>query len=260
MLSSTSILLRRGPELEVTRGGEGPPLVWLHGMSVARPGEPLLEALARHCAVIAPLMPGLKNASELDGLPSLHDLVLFYDSALEALGVQGAVLAGHGFGGMLAAELAAAAPRRFSALVLISPLGLWDDAHPVEDLFSRPYKAVDELIWRGAVSPPPAHSPGEEDVEDQIVLVNSLGAIARYTWPIPDRGLRGRLYRVEIPTLLLFAEADAWVPAAYAEDFVARLADAQVRTLPGSHMAPYERPEETARIIADFARTASRGS
>ena len=260
MLSSTSILLRRGPELEVTRGGEGPPLVWLHGMSVARPGEPLLEALARDCAVIAPVMPGRKSPAELDDLPSLHDLVLFYDSALEALGVHGAVLAGHGFGGMLAAELAAVAPHRFDALVLISPLGLWNDAHPVEDLFSRPYKAVDELIWRGAVHSPPAHSPGEENVEEQIALVNGLGAIARYTWPIPDRGLKNRLYRVEIPTLLLFAEADAWAPAAYAEDFAAGLADAQARIVPGSHMAPYERPEETARLIADFARTAFRAS
>jgi pimeloyl-ACP methyl ester carboxylesterase len=257
LLSSTSIRLRRGPELEVIRGGKGPALVWLHGMAVASTADPLLAALARDLTVIAPVAPGRRSADELDELPTLHDLVLLYDSALEALGVRNAAIVGHGFGGMLAAELAAAAPHRVRTLTLISPLGLWNDAHPVEDLFARPYPAVDELIWSGAVSPPPPRDASDEDVEDLIALANGLGAIARYTWPIPDRGLKGRLYRVDAPTLLMFAEADAWVPRAYARDFAEELADARVHSLPGSHMAPYERPAETARIIADFARAVS---
>ena len=42
-------------------------------------------------------------------------------------------MVGHSFGGMLAAEFAAAMPRSVGRLVLIDPVGLWRDDHPVKN-------------------------------------------------------------------------------------------------------------------------------
>jgi pimeloyl-ACP methyl ester carboxylesterase len=252
MLASERVTVAPGLELEVLRGGKGPPLVWLHGIKHPDPDDPLLAALAQRFEVVAPVLPGKAALEELDPFPTIHDLVLFYDSGLEALGVDQAAVAGHSFGGLIAAELAAHCPGRVKRLVLISSLGLWNDDYPVEDLFARPHRQVDELIWRGAGSrPEPVEAA--DPVEAGIAFAHALGGIAKYAWPIPDRGLRGRLYRVKAPTLLMFARADALVPPAYADDFADALPRSRAHPLEGGHMAPYEDPEATADIIARFA-------
>jgi len=253
VLNSRRIELGHGPSLEVLQGGEGPPLVWLHGVRHVQAGDPLLQALAERFEVSAPVLPGKASLSELDAFPTIHDLVLFYDSALQALGIDHAVVAGHGPGGMLAAELAAHAPGRVSGLVLISPLGLWNDAYPVEDLFCRPQGAVDELLWRGSASGPPPPDPDANPVESGLAFAHALGGVAKYAWPIPDRGLRGRLWRITAPTLLMFADADALVPAAYAQDFGEGIADSRVHGLQGGHMAAWEAPDGVADVVSRFA-------
>ncbi len=249
MLTQNTLRLRRDPELKIVRGGSGPPLVWLHGMAAPTPDDELLCVLAEDHEVIAPLMPGLAGLDELAELPTLHDLALFYDSALAALGVTGAILVGHGFGAMQAAELAALGTHRANRLVLVSPLGLWSDDHPVEDVFARRQPEVEELIWSGSKHRPAVALSQENAVETLLRFANALGSMANYTWPIPDRGLKRRLYRIEIPTLIIGARSDAWIPAAYAEDFAAAIAGARTAYLEGSHMAPYEDPRAFARAI-----------
>lgn len=252
MLSQRTIRLRRDPELTIVEGGSGPPLVWLHGMAAPAPDDEVLSALAAHFQVTAPLTPGLQGLDALAELPTLHDLVLLYDSLLGELGIEGAALVGHGFGAMLAAELAVLAPRRASRLVLVSPLGLWNDEHPVEDIFARRQPQVEELIWSGAGPRPEVVLAEEDAIEAHIRFANALGAMANYTWPIPDRGLRRRLYRIEAPTLVLGARSDAWIPPAYAEDFAAGIKGARTADLQGSHMAPYEDPAGFVRTIEAF--------
>jgi pimeloyl-ACP methyl ester carboxylesterase len=252
MLTETTLRLRHGPELKVVRGGTGPPLVWLHGLAAPEPGDELLNVLAERHEVIAPLTPGLADLAELQELPSLHDLALFYDGALKALSVERATIVGHGFGAMLAAELAALQTTRTGRLVLVCPLGLWNEAHPVEDVFARRQPEVDALIWSGAQRRPEVQQSEDDAIEAIIRFANGMGAMANYTWPIPDRGLAGRLYRIEVPTLVVGAWADAWIPAAYAEDFAAAIDGSSTAYLEGSHMAPYEDPAGFARMIGGF--------
>lgn len=180
MFELRQITLRQGPGLRVLQGGGGPPLVWLHGPKRPEADDAVLAALANAFSVTALLLPGQESLDDLDPFPGLHDLMLFYDGALDALGLDNLVLAGHSFGGMLAAELAALNPRRVRALALVSPLGLWNDAHPVEDLFARPYPAVDELLWSGAAQRPQGPVAAEGDVEGYIALANGLGSMAKY--------------------------------------------------------------------------------
>ena len=254
MLTETSLRLRREPEIKVVRGGSGPPLVWLHGMAAPSPDDAVLNALAEDHEVIAPLMPGLASLDELAELPTVHDLVLFYDAILAELGIEGAALVGHGFGAMLAAELAALSPGRFDCLALVAALGLWSDDHPVEDIFANRFPDVEAMIWAGCKTRPALEQSQDDAVEAYIRFANALGTMANYTWPIPDRGLKRRLYRIDVPTLILAARSDAWIPPAYAEDFAALIEGARTAYLDGGHMAPYEDPAAFARMIGAFIR------
>ena len=66
------------------------------------------------------------------------DFTLHTWDVVEALGLKDPILVGHSMGGMIAAEMAAIAPNDVSRLALIAPAGLWDDDHPIADMFSHP--------------------------------------------------------------------------------------------------------------------------
>jgi pimeloyl-ACP methyl ester carboxylesterase len=58
--------------------------------------------------------------------------------------------------------------------------------------------------------------------------LQSLGAAAKFLWPIPDKGLKKRIHRITAPTLVVWGERDALVPPVYAEEFRTRIRDARV--------------------------------
>ncbi len=80
-------------------------------------------------------------------------------------------------------------------------------------------------------------------------MVNALGGIAKFTWPVPDKGLRRRLYRLSMPTLVVFGASDAVIPPSYADEFTKAIRGAKKLVLKGSHMIPYEQPGEIAQAI-----------
>ena len=95
--------------------GQGPVLLLLHGTGAATHSwRDLAPLLAERFTVYAPEHPGTTPGAPDDvlHLDGLWDLVLCYDEVLQALGLEGASLAGHSFGGMMACELAAAVPGR----------------------------------------------------------------------------------------------------------------------------------------------------
>ncbi len=249
-----------GLNWQILRGGAGRPIIVLHGLTGAEENDPFLTALAKRGEVFAPIMPGFADLSELDELDDIHDLALAYDDLLVAIGKPGALLVGHSFGGMVAAEVLAHVPGRAARLALIAPLGLWDDERPVADLFALPGAALGDAMWadadaRGAWDD--AHLVPEEQPaagEAMISAAQANTSVAKYVWPIPDKGLRKRLRRIGCPTLLMWGTADRVVPASYADLFARRLADSRQSIFAGAgHMLPYEQTEAVVEALAGFA-------
>ena len=235
----------------VYRGGVGPPLVWLHGLYGAEADAPMIDRLSEGYSVVAPLAPGFADLEELEPIRDIHDLALHYDDLVEALELDHVLMAGHSFGAMIALEIAAHVPKRVSRLVVLSPLGLWNDAHPVADLFGVPPAEVPELLY--ADRSRALDSGDQRDVERVIALARGMTTVARFLWPIPDRGLARRLYRVTAPTLVVHGADDRFVPCAYADDFVALLPNARREIIPGAgHMLTVEALEPTLTLVNEF--------
>src|SRR6266853_4512362 len=117
-----------------------PPVVYLHGL-LGQEWSGFLEGLSAGRRVYAPAHAGSDEPDELRHLNGMYDLVLYYDDLFEALGLGQVDLIGHSFGGMVAAEIAAAHPGRVRRLVLMDALGLWRDDAPVADhLLASPDK------------------------------------------------------------------------------------------------------------------------
>jgi pimeloyl-ACP methyl ester carboxylesterase len=259
MLIGETVRLPSGRAWRVFRGGEGREILYLHGPHGIDPADPFLAALGLRHRVVAPLAPGFADLDELAEIDNVHDLALDYDDLIRGLDIGPVPIVGHSFGAMMAAELAAHFPDRVARLVLIAPVGLWNDAYPVADIFAAPVLEMEGMLWRDA-SAREAHAArmkelasGSDEAEQMIAVARSLTALAKFIWPIPDKGLRRRLKRIAAPTLALFGADDRFIAPRYAEDFTRGIADAEAAVVAGAgHMAPYEKTEEISALIARF--------
>jgi pimeloyl-ACP methyl ester carboxylesterase len=260
MPQEATVAIRDGAVMfRVLEAGRGVPLVYVHSIHEREGWLPFLEPLARRRRVLAPLHPGVGGSTGLETLDDVFDLVLAYEELLDALGLAATDLAGHFFGGMVAAELAAVFPERVRRLVLISPLGLWRDDAPSADLLILPAEDLSAMIWHdpdAAAARRWAALP-ERDEAREAALMESIArraALAKFVWPIPDKGLKKRLHRVTAPTLLLWGDGDRANPLVYAEEWQRRIKGAAVKLLPGGHMLIHESPEAAAAAVEAFLR------
>ena len=220
----------------VLAAGRGAPLVYFHSYYERSAWSPFLDLLARSFSVYAPCHPGVPGSTGIETLDDLLDLTLAYDELLGALGLERAHLVGHSFGGMAAAEIAAVFPGRARSLTLVSPLGLWRD--PASGVARE---------WAAA-------SGDQEDIAAQVESLQRRSSMAKFVWPIPDKGLHRRLHRIAAPTLLVWGETDRANPVVYAEEWQRRIKGAALRLLPGGHMILHETPEAVARAVVELAR------
>jgi len=243
---------------KVLAAGGGAPLVYFHSYYERSAWSPFLDHLARSFSVLAPSHPGVAGSTGVETLEDLLDLTLAYDELLTALGVERAHLVGHSFGGMAAAELAAVFPSRAQSLTLVSPLGLWrDDAQPA-DILILPAEELAAVLWRDpasrvAVEWAVGMGGDPDDIAAQVESLQRRSSMAKFAWPIPDKGLRRRLHRIAAPTLLVWGDADRANPVVYAEEWQRRIKGAALRLLPGGHMVLHEAPEAAARAVAELA-------
>ena len=245
--------------VRVLSHGQGTPLVYFHSIHDRGGWPELLERLAERYTVHAPFHPGVAGSEGVETLDDVVDLALVYDELLTALGIARAHLAGHFFGAMVAAELAAIFPHRASRLALLSPLGLWLDQAPVADVLVLPSDDLNAVLWKDPASAAATswRSLPEGDsanVAAQIEFIQRRASMARFVWPIPDKGLKKRLHRISAPTLLLWGDADRANPVVYAEEWQRRIKGAEVRLIDGGHMLAYESPTTVATVLTEFLR------
>ena len=259
------IAIRDGAvRFRVLSAGRGPALVYLHSFHDRNCWPPLLERLAERFTVHAPVHPGVQGSEGVEQLDDVVDLGLAYDELLGALRLDSTLVAGHFFGAMMAAEVAALCPGRVRKLCLISPLGLWIDGKPVADVLVLPSAQLDGLLWSDHESEAARSwrtwpEDEEENAAAQIEQTQRLAVMGKFVWPIPDKGLKKRLHRVTAPTLILWGDDDRVNPDVYGQEFARRIRKARVERLVGGHMLHLESMRAVAAAMTEFF-TAARGA
>lgn len=264
--SSSPLRTARGRSVRVLQGGptgsaQAMPAVFFHGAGGLADHEPMLERLADRYQVLAPELPGYGSSTGEDSLEDMLDFTLHGWDVVEALGLGPApvTLIGHSMGGMIAAEMACVAPALVSHLALIAPAGLWLDEHPVADIFATLPHHLPELLFHDPAAGAAAMTGGV-DFSDTDALVEffvgnakRLGTAAKILFPIPDRRLSKRLYRLRAETLLVWGESDRLMPLPYAARWQELVPGAELVTVASAgHMAPIEQPETVAVAIEKF--------
>lgn len=237
-------------------GGKGEPLVYLHGAGGVLAEDPLLNKLAGKYHVYAPLLPGYGDSEECGEIRDMLDFTLHTADVVAALGLKDPVLVGHSMGGMIAAEMAAVAPNDYSRLGLICPAGLWIDDHPIPDLFAMlPYEmpqylfhdveAGTKLMTAGVALDDPEWLKGF-----LVMNARQMGMAGKILFPIPERGLASRLYRVRAKTVLVWGDSDRLIPPAYAHAWKKAIAGAELVSIAeAGHMVTLEKTDQVVAAI-----------
>ena len=258
-MSRTLTLPGTGWSVEYDKVGEGPVLVYLHGAFGLEWSMPLVHELARSHTVIAPCMPGYGTSDGLDRIGSFYDLSVWLDEVLDVLKLDSVALAGHDFGGAAAAEYAALFRRRVRELALVTPYGLWPEGDPMPDIFALTPGALTKLLFADPTGPfAGAFNIQHPDKarQDEAILSRrqAMIAAAKLLWPIPDKGLRHRLYRIQAPTIVIGGAGDELMSESYIRAFARGIVGAQVAMVEAGHMVPQEAPQAAAASISTLSQ------
>ena len=245
----------------VYSAGSGETVLYLHGVWDQPPND-FLQALSQTHRVLAPVHLGFEGAPPADTMVDFDDAIYHHLDLVDALGLDDVVLVGHSLGGMFAAELAAAQPRRFRRLVLISPFGLWDDANPVADFFAMQPAELSRALYRDLDSPGAmavAKAPTDEDELVAYLLKRSraMATATRYLWPLPDRGLQRRAHRISAPTLVVWGADDGVAPSVYARHFADATRGEAVVVPDAGHLVHLEQRDTVVDAVQRFLGVAS---
>ena len=238
--------------------GSGPPLLYLHGAFGYAEPPPFLRDLADSYSVYAPTHPGFEGDDGLDGIEDMLDLTLYHAELIEALGLERPHVVGHYNGAMTAAEMAVLNSGSLGKIVLAAPAGLWRDDNPGVDYNATPITETRRILFADPDSEiAHRHFPVPQDDEEtgwQIIhRVQSLAAVGKFLWPIPDKGLERRARRIKSPALIAVGGEDKIVPPEYADILADIIPNSRsARFEGGGHMFPFELPAEFARTVREF--------
>jgi pimeloyl-ACP methyl ester carboxylesterase len=137
---------------------------------------------------------------------------------------------------------------------------LWLDEHPVADIFSRlPYE-LPALLFHDADTGKKLLTAGAGNMDDpeflkQFLVANArrLGMAGKILFPIPERGLAQRLYRIGAKTLIVWGQEDALIPPVYGDAFNRAIAKSKlVKIAKAGHAVGQEKPEAVLKAIQAF--------
>ncbi len=238
-----------GHRVGVTVGGRGVPLVFLHGIALS--GKAYVRLLSRLAGMgflvvaldaaghgVTPNLP--RNAADLS---DRVDLTL---RALDALGVRRAVFMGHSMGGRMVIQLAAVAPERVLAAVLLNAAAGSAFDQSIRTPVRSPRRAA-RAVLNAAYDAPgdPRRLPAEERKRYMRQMASALARNARTPFGLPGAvraiiasgdytPMLEAMRQHEVPTIVVHGENDLVVPFESAEDMADR-ADATLYKLPGAY-------------------------
>lgn len=240
---------------------DGPPVLVVHG--VTNTGRRLRELAEEHLPELRVLAPDLRGhgLSTWDPPWNAERHVADLLATLDAAGVERPVVVGHSFGGMLALHLAASAPERVAALVLLDPAVALDPARAGAEAelarVDEGWASVEEArAARLALRPPHSRHTVEEDLAtflregpdgrvrlafSRSAAVAAWGEMARPAPSLPGDGA---------PVHLVVAGAADYVTdalrTALRRDLGGRLAETVVDA---GHQLFWDAPAEVAGIV-----------
>lgn len=256
---------RIGQTAHVERGGQGFPVVLLHGWG-AHSGlfESIATPLQSSFDVIVPDFPGFGHTPPPPEAWSVREYTAWLVALLDELGIERAHFVGHSFGGRVSIVLANEHPERVAKLVLTDSAGIRPRRPLAYYLKVYSYKLLRVLAQRPSTSASSPLSrlipkPVREWAAAQVAKRGSAdyqqasGTVRQSLVRVVNEDLQGLLPHIAAPTLLIWGENDEDTPLSDGKTMERLIPDAGLVVFEGAgHYAHLEQPVRFCRIIETF--------
>jgi pimeloyl-ACP methyl ester carboxylesterase len=228
----------------------------VHGLGYARWGwEPVVPGLAESFDV---LLFDNRGIGESDAPPGPYTVAELAGDALQVLneaGVERAHVLGTSLGGMVAQELALAAPERVDRLVLActTPGGPESFPMPEQTVKLMTSGATLRQFVENALAPDP-----DDEIVERILRHRQATAQPFEAWSAQAAAGASfdaleRIAQIAAPTLVLHGTEDAVVDSRNTTLLALRIPDARVELFPGGgHLFFWEQPERFVEVVTEF--------
>ena len=252
-----------GPvELTVDQQGGGRPFLVLHGGAGPQSVAEFAQLLANEAdnLVNVPIHPGFGGTPRPPRLNTLAGLAAVYRGLIDELGLNDVTVIGNSIGGWIAAELALLGSPRVTGVVLLDPVGIEVEGHPVANLSDLSVAEIQALSFH---DPTPFRiDPARIPDAQKVIMAGNGAALAAYTGTpaMTDPTLLDRLGGIAIPTLVLWGDSDRIVEPAYGQAYAGSIHSARFEVLPATgHMPQMETPQLVLQKITDTFRAVGPG-
>jgi len=242
------------------------PIVFLHGFGASlHTWETWAQALSEDYRVISVDLPGFGLTGEdPSGIYTDQRSVEVLEAFLKELKIPKVVLVGNSMGGKFAWQFAARYPNQVSKLVLISPDGYAShgmeygkklEVPKIAELyryfFSKTFLAMN--LKPAYADPNTLNDALVNRYYDLMLAPGVRGAILGRMQqtvlqdPVPS------LASIQVPTLLIWGEKDAFIPISNSNDYLKVMPNAKRVSLPNiGHLPQEEQPSIGLQVLKDF--------
>lgn len=253
-----------GLRIAFEQKGEGAPIVLLHGaLSDSREWRRQLGELSDDFTVVAWDAPGCGRSEDPPETFRLPDYADCLAAFIEDIGLVRPHVLGLSFGGGLALELYHRYPAIPRSLILASAYAGWAGSLPPEVVEER----LQQLLKLSELPPEQvveALIPTLFTKSVSIDVIDEMAAIISEFHPVGMRAmtlafagadLNDMLPTIEVPTLLLYGEADQRSPLNVAKNLHAKIPASRLVIIPGvGHQSNLEAPEIFNAGVRSFLR------
>lgn len=254
------------------RGGDGPPLLLIHGLGAdRRVWDPIVNTLRATFDVIALDLPGHGESRRVQPGEDVSPAGLAQTCAqfLDELALTQVDAVGNSLGGWVAIELALQSRAR--SVTAMAPAGFWrEDLIPV---IAHTNRWLARAVW--PIAAPLLHvpvlrtigfwtssaRPGDLDVALTIHATTSMAHTSGWAAALAamhHQRCDAVALSPAIPLTVVWGDSDRTLPAAYCQEPEGLPAHARwVRLSSCGHVPMWDQPEQSARLILDTAHSAA---
>jgi pimeloyl-ACP methyl ester carboxylesterase len=252
-----------GLTIAYERVGEGPPLVFVHGVAEdSRIWRAQLAGLADEFTVVAWDEPGAGRSCDLPEGVALADFADGLAALIETLELGPAHVAGLSWGGTVVLELYRRHPGLVATLIMIDTYAGWKGSLPVGEVRARlagvrrmlaaPPEDFDPALPGLFAGDPPATS---------VPLLAAIGADVRPATLghelaiMAETDLSDLLPSIAVPTLLIWGHMDVRSPLSIARQFEEAIPETELCVIEGAgHLCHLEQPDQVNDAVRAFCR------
>jgi pimeloyl-ACP methyl ester carboxylesterase len=255
---STTFPIIADKKTQLTIGGQGPPLLYLHSAGGETEWMPFHEQLARHFTVYLPAHPGFADSKGLEEVRDIYDYAWHYIDLLDDQKLGPVNIVGFSLGAWIALELSILRPQLVKRLVVVNAAGIRVPGAKMGELFIDDLAKLRELLFFDPNDPSiPLALPASLDDPRILHWLRAREATARVAWNpyLHNPRLMQHLHRIECPALILWGRNDKLLPLAIGEYYATHIRGARLEIFENcGHMLPFEKTEQFVARTTEFLR------